>query len=91
MPIIRSAKKRLRQSRKRQLRNQQVKTACRTAVRKARESIEAGAADAADRLRVAQRALGKGASKGVVHKKQAARRLSRIAKQAARSAAQAAE
>lgn len=91
MPIIQSAKKRLRQSRKRQLRNQAVKAACRTAVRKARESIEAGAADAGGRLRTAQRTLAKGASKGTIHRNQAARRLSRIAKRVARAASGSAE
>jgi small subunit ribosomal protein S20 len=83
LPIIRSAKKRLRQSRKRQLRNQAAKAAAKTAVRGARESIEAGAADVGERVRAAQRVLAKGVSKGILPKNQAARRLSRIAKQAA--------
>jgi small subunit ribosomal protein S20 len=87
LPVIRSAKKRLRQSRKRQVRNQAVRSACKTEVRKAREGIAAGAADVGERIRQAQSTLARGASKGVIPKNQAARRLSRIAKQAARPAA----
>ena len=68
-----------------------MKTACKSAIRKARQSIEAGAADAGDCVRAAQRTLAKGASKGIIRKSQAARRLSRIAKQAAQATAKSAE
>jgi small subunit ribosomal protein S20 len=53
----------------------------RTAVRKFREAVEAGDNDNAAVLqRAAARALDKAASKGVIHKNQAANRKSAMAK-----------
>jgi len=48
---------------------------------------ETGADDAGDSLRLAQKRLDKAASKGVIHKNQAARRKSRLMKSAAAPAA----
>ena len=53
----------------------------RTAVRKFREAVEAGDTEEAATLqRAASRALDKAASKGVIHKNQAANRKSAMAK-----------
>jgi ribosomal protein S20 len=79
---IKSQIKRNRQNEKRRLRNKAVKSSLKTAVRKFRETVEAGDAEQANVLmREASRALDKAASKGVIHKNQAANRKSAIARQ----------
>lgn len=81
MPNTRSAAKRARQSERRRQRNQAVKSATRTAVRRTREALEAGDIQvAATRLRDAAAALDRAAKKGVIHPNQAARRKSRLAR-----------
>ena len=61
-----------------------MKSEVRTAVRAAREAISSGDKDKAqDAVKTANRKLDKAASKGVIHKNQAANRKSAIAKQAA--------
>lgn len=84
MANIKSQKKRIRTNEKARLRNKAVKSALRTHVRKFREAVEAGdTAKAQELARVASRALDKAASKGVIHRNQAANRKSAIASQAA--------
>ena len=84
MANIKSQIKRNRQNEKRRLRNKAVKSSLKTAVRKFRETVEAGDAEQAGALmRDASRALDKAASKGVIHKNQAANRKSAIARQLA--------
>ena len=84
MANIKSQKKRIRTNEKARLRNKDVKSSVKTAVRKFREAAEAGDAAAATALaREATRALDKAASKGVIHKNQAANRKSSISKRAA--------
>jgi small subunit ribosomal protein S20 len=81
---IKSQIKRNRQNGVAHERNKAVKTGLKSAVRKFRELAEAGDKDAA--LEAAQHAsqqLDKAASKGVIHKNQAANRKSAIAKKAA--------
>jgi len=78
---IKSQIKRNRQNEKRRLRNKSVKSALKTAIRKFHEALEAGDLDKATVLmRDASRKLDKAASKGVIHKNQAANRKSAIAK-----------
>ncbi len=78
-----SAIKRHKQSEKRRARNASVKSTLRTAVKKVKESIAAGKADEIKTsLKSAISELGKAASKGVLHKKNASRRISRLSKQA---------
>ena len=61
-----------------------MKTGLKSAVRKFREAAESGDADQAKALaQDATRKLDKAASKGVIHKNQAANRKSAIAKKAA--------
>ncbi len=84
MANIKSQKKRIRTNEKARLRNKDVKSSVKTAVRKFREAADAGDAAAATALaREATRALDKAASKGVIHKNQAANRKSSISKRAA--------
>ncbi|MDA2987729.1 MAG: 30S ribosomal protein S20 [Actinomycetota bacterium] len=84
MANIKSQKKRILTNEKARLRNKDVKSSVKTAVRKFREAADAGDAAAATALaREATRALDKAASKGVIHKNQAANRKSSISKRAA--------
>jgi len=81
---IKSQIKRNKQNLKRYERNKSVKTGLKTAVRKFREAVAAGDKDAAaTHGRAASRMLDKAASKGVIHKNQAANRKSAISKKAA--------
>jgi small subunit ribosomal protein S20 len=81
---IKSQIKRNKQNEKRHERNKAVKTSLKTAVRKFREAADAGDTETATALgRDAARKLDKAASKGVIHKNQAANRKSAIAKKAA--------
>ena len=74
-----SALKRLRQSEKRRRRNQAIKTRLRHLVRAVREALTArDATTAASRLKDATRALDKAATKGVVHRRNASRRIARL-------------
>ena len=88
MANIKSQIKRNRQNEKRRMRNKSVKSSLKTAVRKFNETADAGDAEAtAALLRDASRKLDKAASKGVIHKNQAANRKSAIAKRLAALAA----
>ena len=84
MANIKSQIKRNRQNEKARLRNKSVKSSLKTVIRKLNEASEAGNVEAATSLlRAASRQLDKAASKGVIHKNQAANRKSAISKQAA--------
>jgi small subunit ribosomal protein S20 len=81
---IKSQIKRIKQNEKRHQRNKAVKSELKTLVRKFREAAEAGDKETAiEASRVAARKLDKAASKGVIHKNQAANRKSSIMKKAA--------
>jgi small subunit ribosomal protein S20 len=78
---IKSQIKRNKQNEAARQRNKAVKSELKTAVRKFREAADAGDADAATAaMRAASVKLDKAASKGVIHKNQAANRKSAIAK-----------
>jgi small subunit ribosomal protein S20 len=78
---IKSQIKRNRQNERRRLRNKSVKSSLKTAIRKFHTALAAGESDTASALaRDASRKLDKAASKGVIHKNQAANRKSSIAK-----------
>ena len=84
MANIKSQIKRNRQNEQRRQRNKAVKSSLKTHVRSFRHAAEAGDVDAAaEAMRTACRELDKAASKGVIHKKQAANRKSAIAKRTA--------
>jgi len=78
---IKSQIKRVKTNEKRRQRNKSVRSAVRTAVRRFREAAESGDTEQIIVLqRAASRALDKAASKGVIHKNQAANRKSAMAK-----------
>jgi small subunit ribosomal protein S20 len=80
---IKSQIKRNRQNEKRRMRNKSVKSELKTAIRRFNEAVQTGDTEAADTLlRAATRKLDKAASKGVIHKNQAANRKSAIAQRA---------
>ena len=82
MANIKSQIKRNKQNETRHERNKAVKSALRTSTKKVQTAIADGDADAAvARQREAARALDKAAGKGVMHKRTAARKKSRLAKQ----------
>ena len=84
MANIKSQIKRNKQTDAAHERNKAVKSALKTSVRKFREAADAGNADEAKVAAVdAAKQLDKAASKGVIHKNQAANRKSAIHKQAA--------
>ena len=78
MANIKSQIKRNRQNEKRRLRNKTVRSELKTRVKAAQTAADAGAADAPEKSRQAQRRLGKAAAKGTIHKNAAARRTSRL-------------
>ena len=84
MANIKSQIKRNKQTLAAHERNKAVKSALKTSVRKFREAAAAGNADEAKVAALdAAKRLDKAASKGVIHKNQAANRKSAIAKQVA--------
>jgi len=86
MANIKSQIKRNRSSERRRLRNQRVRSEIKTRVKTATRAIEEGTDDAPDAVRLAQKRIDKAASKGRIHKNQAARRTSRLMKKATASA-----
>ncbi|HZZ86584.1 MAG TPA: 30S ribosomal protein S20 [Anaeromyxobacteraceae bacterium] len=86
MANTRSAEKRNRQAQKRRTRNVHVRTSVKGAVKKAREAVAQGGDAVKQAVVDASRSLSKAASKGVLHKNAASRRISRLAKAAAKAA-----
>lgn len=79
MPNIQSAKKRVRLSADKSLRNQMFKSAYRTAIRKYEAAVAAGDKEAATALYTAVvKKVDQAAAKGVIHKNTAARKKSRF-------------
>ncbi|WP_024803331.1 30S ribosomal protein S20 [Nocardia sp. BMG51109] len=79
MANIKSQMKRIRTNEAARQRNQSVKSALRTSIRKFREAAAAGEKDKAlDLMRTASRDLDKAASKGVIHANQAANKKSAL-------------
>ena len=80
MANIKSQQKRNLTNEKARQRNQAVRTAVRTEIRKFRALVEAGdKAKAEEQLRTASRALDKSVSKGVFHRNNAANKKSAMA------------
>ena len=81
MANIKSKVKRNKTNELARLRNQSVKSSLRTAVRSFREAADAGDKDKAGELLAAtNRKLDKAASKGVIHKNQAANKKSALSR-----------
>ena len=88
MAHTKSALKRIRQDKRRNLRNQSVKSTVRTATRAFRETLEEGDAPKTQTsLRAAIKTVSKAGSKGVLRKQTASRRISRLARAAHKSLA----
>ena len=76
-----SAEKRARQNENRRLRNKAVKTRIKHITKDVRQAnAEAAKEEATARLNAAQSLIDKAAKKGVIHKKTAARKISRLSK-----------
>jgi len=87
-----SALKRWRQNEAHRERNRSVRTAARSAVKKAHGAIERGSSEEAQaEIRTASSILDRASKSGVVHRNAVARHKSRMMRQAARSAAPPAE
>jgi small subunit ribosomal protein S20 len=76
-----SSIKRARQSQERRLRNRMVKTRVKNVTKAVRAAVVEKAQDAPDQLKTAQSMIAKAAKKGVIHKRSAARKISRLARQ----------
>ena len=83
MANIKSQIKRNKQNEKRQERNKAVKSELKTRVRTATEAAASGADDAEAKVKAAISRIDTAATKGVIHKNQAARRKSRLMAQVA--------
>jgi len=81
MPIIKSAKKRVRVAAKATARNTKTKRTFRGAIKAFQTSLTSSK-DASEALGKAQSSLDKAAKKGVIHKNKAARKKSQLAKAA---------
>lgn len=86
MANIKSAKKRIKISEKKNLRNRMVKTGVRTAVKKFVTAVGVDAQGAASLLPVTSSAIDKAVAKGVIHKNAANRKKARLAKALNRAA-----
>jgi small subunit ribosomal protein S20 len=76
-----SALKRARQNENRRLRNKATRTRVKSIVKTVRQSVGEGAAEASrDHLNAAKSVIAKAAKKGVIHKRTAARKVSRLTK-----------
>ena len=90
MPNTKSAIKMVRVAERRRLRNQSVRSAVRTYVRKAERAIVTAEDSTGDSVKAAIRALDKAATKGILHRNNVARRKSRLMKKLNQSSAGAA-
>lgn len=86
MPIIKSAKKRVRVATKATVRNSKTKRSLKTALKAFAKAFTGGAKDAKKLESKAHSELDKAAKKGILHKNKVARQKSRLAK-AAKAAA----
>ncbi len=79
MPNIKSAKKRMKQSRVRNVRNRSIKGELRTLTRKVHTALAAGnLKEAEENFRVVTKRLDQAGAKKTIHKNAAARRKSRL-------------
>lgn len=85
MANTKSAEKRNRQNETRRVRNTTARSQLKTTIKKAREAIAKNDATAKPAVVAAAAALAKAASRKVLHKRTASRRISRLAKAAAKA------
>lgn len=89
MPNIKSAMKRVKVSKKKNLRNRMVKTGVKTAIKKYQVALNEGVAPASAQLSATTSAIDKAVSKGVMHKNAANRKKARLAKALVKASANA--
>ena len=80
MPNIKSAKKRVLVSKTRAARNKSANSALKTAIKKAHAAVESDAADKEAVVRAAIKKVDQAQAKGLLHKNNAARKKSALAK-----------
>lgn len=80
MANIKSAKKRILVNRTKAERNKSIRSAVKTSIKKVEAAVAAKDKEAAAALKVAISTIDKAATKGVYHKNNAARKVSRLAK-----------
>ncbi len=87
MPNIKSAKKRVLQTAKRQLRNQARKSSLKTAIKKVVAAVEMNDIAASKTLLIeAEAKIARAKGKGLLHPNTAARKISKLAKKVAAAA-----
>jgi small subunit ribosomal protein S20 len=82
MPIIKSAKKRVKVAKKAAVRNSKTKRTLKGAIKAFHAAITGGKKEAKELQNKAQSTIDKAAKKGVMHKNKAARKKSQLAKAA---------
>ena len=87
MANIKSQKKRNITNERRRVRNKGVRSELKTRVKTARTAVTTGDDHATELVVSAQKRLAKAVTTGVIHKRQASRRISRIMRAAAKSSA----
>ncbi len=88
MANTRSAEKRNRQAQSRRLRNVAVRTSVKNAVKTVREAVaRSDPAQARQALAQAARVIDRAASKGVVHRRTASRKIARLARAVGKASA----
>jgi small subunit ribosomal protein S20 len=81
LPVTKSAEKQMRSSERKRLRNQPIRSQCKTNITKAERLIFTGELEEAQKaVVVAISSLDKAAEKGILHPNNAARRKSRLMK-----------
>ncbi len=80
MPNIKSAKKRVKVIATKTAQNKSVKSALRTAIKKAYYAIDTNADNKAEAVRLAVKKIDQAAAKGILHKNTAARSKSNLVK-----------
>ena len=80
MPNIKSAKKRVIVNRNNALRNKSARSELRTTIKKADAAIETNAADKEAAVKAAVKSIDAAATKGLLHKNNAARKKSALVK-----------
>jgi len=79
LPIIQSAKKRVRTAERKTRRNRLLKSRLKTAIRRFERAVEEGDQEKSSRELVkAQKIIDKSVGKGIIHKNNAARKKSRL-------------
>lgn len=78
MPNIKSAKKRVKVIATKTLFNKTISSGLKTDIKKANLAVESGAADKAEAVKVAIKAIDQATAKGIMHKNTAARKKSAL-------------